>query len=243
MEPVTWFLTGMQKHSDSFREEMLGNADAFWYEMANHAMTMPSSYVAMNELSNHDHSRFLTRTNRKVGRVTTVEPEMAEKDVDKSVMREAVVIQMTWPGAPTLYYGDEAGLCGFTDPDNRRAYPWGKEDKELIAFHKAMIAIHKEHKELKTGSIKNLDKDYNFLSYGRFDKDGACVIAVNNRDEAFAKKVSVWELGIPKDAKLTQIMLSTSDGFTQEEKVIEVERGKVSLEMPKKAAIVLKYVK
>jgi alpha-glucosidase len=74
-------------------------------------------------------------------------------------------------------------------------------------------------------------------------KDGACVIAVNNRDEAFVKSVSVWELGIPKDAKLTQIMLSTSDGFTQEEKVIEVERGKVSLEMPKKSAIVLKYVK
>ena len=36
---------------------------------------------------------------------------------------EAIAIQMTWPGAPTLYYGDEAGVCGFTDPDNRRTYP------------------------------------------------------------------------------------------------------------------------
>lgn len=54
-------------------------------------------------------------------------------------MREAVVMQMTWPGAPTVYYGDEAGVCGFTDPDNRRTYPWGHEDQELIAFHREMI--------------------------------------------------------------------------------------------------------
>ena len=243
MEPVTWFLTGMQKHSDSFRSDLLGNADSFWYEMANHAMTMPSTYVAMNELSNHDHSRFLTRTNRRVGRTNTVGPEAANEGVNKAVMREAVVIQMTWPGAPTLYYGDEAGVCGFTDPDNRRAYPWGREDHELIDFHKAMIDIHKKHKELKTGSIKSLDKDYNFLSYGRFDKDGACVVAINNREEAFTKSVSVWELGIPKDAKLTRIMLSTDKDFTVEEKEITVERGKVTLEMPKNSAIVLKYVK
>ena len=47
------------------------------------------------------------------------------KNVNVAVMREAVVMQMTWPGAPTVYYGDEAGVCGFTDPDNRRTYPWG----------------------------------------------------------------------------------------------------------------------
>lgn len=46
------------------------------------------------------------------------------------------MIQMTWPGAPTLYYGDEAGQVGFTDPDNRRTYPWGQEDQELIRFYK-----------------------------------------------------------------------------------------------------------
>ena len=233
----------MQKHSDSFRGDLLGNVDYFWYEMANHAMTMPSACTAMNQLSNHDHSRFLTRTNHRVGRVETAGSEAANEGVNKAVMREAVVIQMTWPGAPTVYYGDEAGLCGFTDPDNRRTYPWGREDHELIEFHKAMIAIHKAHQELKTGSIKSLDQDYNFLSYGRFDKDGVCVIVVNNREESFAKKVSVWELGIPKEAELTRIMLSTDEGFTTEEETYVVERGKINLEMPKNSAIVLKYVK
>ena len=243
MEPVTWFLTGMQKHSDSFRSDMFGNADSFWYEMANHAMTMPSTYIAMNELSNHDHSRFLTRTNRTVGRVTTLSPELADRGVNKAVMREAVAIQMTWPGAPTIYYGDEAGLCGFTDPDNRRAYPWGREDKALIDFHKAMIAIHKAHQELRTGSVKSLDKDYNFISYGRFDRQGACVVVVNNREETYARKISVWELGIPMEASLTRIMLSNEEGFTTEEETVAVTGGKADLEMPKTSVIVLQYQK
>ena len=126
MEPITWFLTGMEKHSDEAREELLGNIDNFIGSMAHHMSNMltPSLQVAMNELSNHDHSRFLTRTNHMVGRVEHLGPEAANEYVNKAVMREAVVMQMTWVGAPTIYYGDEAGVCGFTDPDNRRTYPW-----------------------------------------------------------------------------------------------------------------------
>ena len=68
--------------------------------------------------------------------------DAADQGVDKGIFRQAVVFQMTWPGAPTIYYGDEAGVCGWTDPDNRRTYPWGHEDEELIQFHKDMIRIH-----------------------------------------------------------------------------------------------------
>ena len=79
MEPVTWFLTGMEKHSDEAREELLGNIDNFIGSMAHHMSNMltPSLQVAMNELSNHDHSRFLTRTNHMVGRVEHLGPEAA----------------------------------------------------------------------------------------------------------------------------------------------------------------------
>ncbi len=243
MEPVTWFLTGMQKHSDDFRGTMLGNAEAFWFQMANHAMTMPSGYAAMNELSNHDHSRFLTRTNHYVGRVQTLGAEAAGKGINKAVMREAVVIQMTWPGAPTVYYGDEAGLCGFTDPDNRRTYPWGKEDKNLIQFHKEMIAIHKKYSFIKTGSIKSLDQDYNFLSYGRFDKAGTCVVLVNNRNEAISKEISVWEVCVPKNAVLQRVMYSTECDFTTEVAEMRAVNGKLIVEMPKTSAMVLIYKK
>ena len=105
-----------------------------------------------NELSNHDHSRFLTRTNHKVGRVSQHGTKGAEEGVNLAVMREAVVMQMTWVGAPTVYYGDEVGLCGFTDPDNRRTYPWGHEDQELLAFHKEMTVSY-THLTLPTKRI------------------------------------------------------------------------------------------
>ena len=164
MEPITWFLTGVEKHSDEFRGDMKGNADAFFNSMR-HFMTRfntQSLQIAMNELSNHDHSRFLTRTNSQVGRTNTRGPEAANQGIDKAVFRQAVMIQMTWPGAPTLYYGDEAGLCGWTDPDNRRAYPWGNEDKDLIEYHKVLISLHKECQALKTGSIMFLHGGYIF---------------------------------------------------------------------------------
>ena len=100
------------------------------------SMLTPSLQVAMNELSNHDHSRFLTRTNHIVGRAEHVGAKAAEEGVNYAVMREAVTVQMTWVGAPTVYYGDEAGVCGFTDPDNRRTYPWAGRIKNCSRFIK-----------------------------------------------------------------------------------------------------------
>ena len=64
------------------------------------ALHMSALQTAMNELSNHDHSRFLTRTNHRVGRISYAGPEAASEGVNPAVMREAVTIQMTWPGAP-----------------------------------------------------------------------------------------------------------------------------------------------
>ena len=180
----------------------------------------------MNELSNHDHSRFLTRTNRKVGRMNTLGPDAAGEGVNRAVMREAVLIQMTWPGAPTIYYGDEAGLCGFTDPDNRRTYPWGREDQDLIAYHKAVIRMHKENEEFKTGSIKWMLSDYNMIGYARFTRDNHSAILINNNDHEVTKEVSVWELGIPRDAKMTRLMLTDRNGFFHGAGGVSAESGK-----------------
>lgn len=243
MEPVTWFLTGMQKHSDDYREDLRGNADSFWGAMQHHGanFTTSSLQVAMNELSNHDHSRFLTRTNRKVGRTNTLGPEAANQGVNKAVLREAVVIQMTWPGAPTIYYGDEAGVCGFTDPDNRRTYPWGHEDHELIDFHKEIIRIHKRNKEFLTGSLKELARDYNVIGYGRFTKEGQSVILINNNDHEISKELTVWYLGIPQECTMKRLFLTTADGFTTEEQEYSVMSGNVTITLPATSAIILRY--
>lgn len=241
MEPVTWFLTGMEKHSDDFREDLLGNADCFWGAMKHHngSFAMPSWQVAMNELSNHDHSRFLTRTNHKVGRTNTMGPEAANQGVNKAVFREGVVIQMTWIGAPTIYYGDEVGMCGFTDPDNRRTFPWGREDQEILQFHKDIIRIRKEHPELRTGSIKPITSDYNVLVYGRFNRDGQTVVAINNNNYRMTKEFSVWELGIPKDGKMKIVLQSHDYGYYLDGMEFELHSGKISIELPPLSGTIL----
>lgn len=241
MEPVTWFLTGMEKHSDEAREELFGNIDNFIGSMAHHMSNMltPSLQVAMNELSNHDHSRFLTRTNHMVGRVEHLGPEAANEYVNKAVMREAVVMQMTWVGAPTVYYGDEAGVCGFTDPDNRRTYPWGHEDQELIAFHKEAIRIHKEHPALKTGSLKILGGEENILSYARFKGHDRIIVVINNRSERAEVKVPVWEAEIPIKCRMKRLLYSYKDGYTTEYEEYLVEDGEVVANMGPHSALVL----
>ena len=241
MEPVTWVLTGMEKHSDEAREELRGNADNFVGSISHHMSNMltPSLQVAMNELSNHDHSRFLTRTNHMVGRVEHLGPKAAEEYVNEAIMREAVAIQMTWVGAPTIYYGDEAGVCGFTDPDNRRTYPWGNENQELLNFHKEMIRIHKEHPALRTGSLNILSWDENVLAYGRFLGEDRIVAIINNRSELTEVTVPVWQVEVPMKCRMKRLIYSYSDGYTIEDEEYLVDDGEVVVNMGAHSALIL----
>lgn len=151
-------------------------------------------------------------------------------------------MQMTWPGAPTVYYGDEAGLCGFTDPDNRRTYPWGREDHQLIEFHRAAIKMHRDNPEFKKGSLKWLWTDSNFIAYGRFTASHHSAVFVNSGDKEVTKEIPVWELGIPKQAELTSLIFTNEKGFHTEPVKYEVDAGKVRVTMPKTSAMVLQYV-
>lgn len=245
MEPVTWFLTGMEKHSDEYRDDLLGNADHFMNAMKHHMANMmtPSLQTAMNQLSNHDHSRFLTRTNHKVGRVGQLGSRAAEEGVSLAVMREAIIMQMTWPGAPTLYYGDEAGLCGFTDPDNRRTYPWGRENRDLINFYREMIQIHRKSLALRKGSIKMLKAEPDLLAYGRFWGNEQIVVIINNSDHLKEVRVPVWQAEVAEGHNMARVMYSYEDGYIGEFEEYIVKEGNISLMMGKKSAIVLKNKK
>ena len=244
MEPITWFLTGMEKHSDEMREELRGNADNFTrvmtYHMAN--MMVPSLLTSMNELSNHDHSRFLTRTNHMVGRVAELGPEAANEFVNPAVMREAVAFQMTWIGAPTVYYGDEAGVCGFTDPDNRRTYPWGHEDQQMLGFHKEMIRIHKEHEALRTGAVVMLHCEKNILSYGRFTEEEQIIVILNNRSELAEVTVPVWQAEVPMKTNMRRLMYSYKDGYTTEYERYLVRDGELVVNMGAYSALVVETI-
>ena len=104
----------------------------------------------MNMLGNHDTERVLTMLNNNV-----------------NLLKEAVVIQMTLPGVPLIYYGDEAGLTGGKDPDNRKSYPWGKENKDILEFYKKVSAIRVGEEALKSGEIEFLENNNGILGYER----------------------------------------------------------------------------
>lgn len=244
MEPVSWFLTGMEKHSDMAAPDMIGDSSAFFGAMTDYGarFTMPSAQVAMNELSNHDHSRFLTRTNKKVGRTAFAGPRAADMGVNTAVMRQAVVMQMTWVGAPTLYYGDEAGVCGWTDPDNRRSYPWGREDNELIRFHKEMIRIHRDYQVFKTGSMLYLHSENGLIVYGRFQGEEKAVIVVQTGGTQREIQVDVWRLGLKDGEKIASMMATDQQGFSLEAWVLTVKDGKVSIPVGENGAVLYKSI-
>ena len=245
MEPVTWFLTGMEKHSDEARPDSYGNPDYFFGAMHHNMARMGGQSVAisMNELSNHDHSRFLTRTNRTVGRTNTLGPEAANNNVNKAVFKEAVVMQMTLPGAPTVYYGDEAGVCGFTDPDNRRTYPWGHEDTELIDFHRVAIKMHKENDVLRKGSYKSLYSAYNVVAYGRFTSDDAAIIIVNNNDDEVRARIHAWEVGLGFDDVVEQLLVTFEGGYSTDGLGYHLQNGWLDIGLRKTSAVVLHKMK
>ena len=243
MEPLTWFLCGMQKHSDAYKPEMINDTGAFLRAMSFHMASFPREALltAMNQLSNHDHSRFLTRTNKLAGRLHTHGARAASLNVDKRIMHLAVLVQMTWPGAPCVYYGDEAGLCGWTDPDNRRPYPWGNEDRDLIAFHKAVIALRKKFQAVRTGSLIFLNTEPGILSYARTitsPKADRLITAINNTERDVVLKLPVWKLNA--DSEDFTLLIETSGGALNEERrQLKSEKGFLHLELGAKSGVLL----
>ena len=226
MEPVSYFFTGMEKHSDSFNGDLYNSGYAFANTMVQKMARLPRQalFSSMNQLSNHDHSRFLTRTNMTVGRVHTSGSESAGDNINIDVMKEAVLMQFTWVGSPTVYYGDEAGVVGWTDPDNRRTYPWGKENTDLISFHKDAIALRKKYKVFNDGSTMFLNEDTGIISYARFNRSKKMVVIFNNNKEEREIIVPVWRTGI-KDTVSFKEVFSSKDGFIKKGREFKNEKG------------------
>jgi alpha-glucosidase len=243
MEPVSYFITGMEKHSDAQDLAAQGDGERFKNTMLYFMtkFTTPSLQCAMNQLSNHDHSRFLTRTNQKVGRVSELGYAAASEGVNIPLFKEAILIQMTWPGAPTLYYGDEAGQCGFTDPDNRRTYPWDHVNYELLDFYRDMILVHKMSRALRRGSFLFLTCGHNFISYGRFDDTERYIAAVYTGRDPMTEEIEIpVGLAEVEDGMMYQAFLTNEKGYSIMPVKHQVSGGKLRLRLDAYSAIILK---
>lgn len=137
-----------------------GETDAYAFRAA--VMTVCENYpkdvlpCLMNSLSTHDTPRVLTllantpTPDTREGRANA-RLRKEEKALAKSRLYAALFLQFTLPGSPCIYYGDEAGLEGYEDPFNRRFYPWGEEDEEILSFHRTLARLRTENPALQRG--------------------------------------------------------------------------------------------
>jgi glycosidase len=135
----------------------------------------PQAFAAlMNLLSTHDQPRALHHLG-----------EDRDLALAKRRLLLAVFFQMTYPGAPTIYYGDEVGLGGGDDPYNRAPYPWadegGKPDEQLLAVFRRLTALRHALPVLRHGTLSApLLVDEHVVVLARQDGDTWAVTATNN---------------------------------------------------------------
>lgn len=145
----------------------------------------PVLRVLMNSLSTHDTERALTMIageplngrDRKWQAETHLSPEQREWGL--KVYKVAAAIQYTLPGFPCVYYGDEAGMEGYRDPFNRCCYPWGKENKDLIEWHKKLGNLRKSCSALWDGEFISVYAKDRQMAYIRHDEKSALYCTVN----------------------------------------------------------------
>ena len=143
-------------------------------------------YSAMNSLGTHDTPRILTllgaggeRRDQSRDWRANFRLEGDALRLAKERLRAAALLLFCFPGSPTVYYGDEAGMEGFEDPFNRRTYPWGHEDQELLAWFKQLGALRKTHPALRRGTIRYVAAEGPLLAFARAD-DGEEILCVCN---------------------------------------------------------------
>ena len=112
----------------------------------------------MNMLGTHDTPRILTALvdsyngPREVLATRHLSPN--QRQLAEERLQMAAFLQFMLPGAPSIYYGDEAGMEGGKDPFNRRPYPWGKENPFLVAFYRQLGAIRTKEEALRRGKTE-----------------------------------------------------------------------------------------
>ena len=160
--PVTNSILDFFVKDDIDAETFMGRLDQMLI-----AYPKQANEVAFNLLDSHDTPRLL---------------HIAEGNKDR--MKLAALFQLTYMGAPCIYYGDEIGMDGGGDPGCRKPMIWEEDyqDKELFDFYKKLIRLRNDHKALRDGSFRFLSaaKDAKYVAFERADDKDRFIIAMNS---------------------------------------------------------------
>lgn len=193
-------------------------------------------YAMLNLIGSHDVERILTVLTDIGG-----SSDLSAAEAGKRRLELLLTWQFTMPGAPCIYYGDEAGLTGRKDPENRHTYPWGHEDKDLQSLTKKLGQLRRRYDALQTGRFLPLYADGDVFAYarsieggkdvfGQKAQDGLFLVAVNRNAEE-AKTVSMDTEGLAYG-----LMENVLD---PEAAPLEVLNGRVTMTLPPMSALLL----
>ena len=146
------------------------DAEEFDARITNMLMRYPkrSTFAQLNLLDSHDVSRFFT-----------------ECDEDRDKMELSVLFQMTFVGMPSIFYGDEKGLTGKTEPVYRRPMEFGREDS-LEDVYKKLIKLRNDHSCFRNGEYETILAKDGGYAYRRSNDIEAISIYINNGDKAIS---------------------------------------------------------
>lgn len=148
-------------------------------------------YCNLNVLGTHDTERILT---------------LLYKDGKNIIYKLtiALAIQMTMPGVPLIYYGDEAGLTGGKDPLNRKPYPWGNENMDIYNIYKEVIKIRNNNQVFIEGDLKFHSINEDILCYERaYDNIKSLVVINKSRENSY--NINFKSLGIDNYSKIEDL--------------------------------------
>ncbi len=197
-------------------------------------------YSLMNLLDSHDTERLLWTltpgTENRAGR----ELDASNVAAGKRALRLASVIQFTVPGMPTVYYGDEVGVTGDDDPDDRRTYPWadlgGSPDASLLAHYRALGTLRHDIGALREGDFRVLlaDDADGVVAYGRKTGSQAAIVVVNRG--AAATTASIPLAGYVRNAIAFTTRFAVGSGGST---AATVSGGHLTFDVPARGALIL----
>ena len=218
------YLLGRETHglmNYPFRTALLrwlggGDAAEFRESMETLRANYPPAafYGAMNFLGTHDTPRILTLLG--ADHVPAAKEERAAYALSpaqlargRAKLRLAGMLLYAFPGSPTLFYGDEAGMQGFEDPLNRGTYPWRREDAGLLDFFRTLGRLRRKRQSLQTGGLTYIYAQGGGLVIAREHEGETTMVALNAGDEALTLTLP-WPRGTAEDGLTGQRFLAVN---------------------------------
>lgn len=177
--------------------------------------------AAMNLIGSHDRIRILTLLGEAPPPDNLAEEEKENFTLEIEARKRGIgrlkilaLMQITFPGVPCIYYGDEVGVEGFDDPFNRGTYPWGKEDGELLSWYKRLIELRKEYALFTKGHLEIFCHGQEVLGFRVKDEEEEIIVMINR---SLNKNIAIE---IPGKGDLVLDLLAGEKIITEDKNII-----------------------